>query len=67
MLPNISAVLKKEVTVNMVDDAISTQCTHLDIGISKVEMQVIQEKDDFCKHICNMLDKNLLQWDNHFH
>ena len=59
-LPNIRTFPKEEVIVNMVDNAISTQSTNLDIGISKVEIQGHQEKHDFYRHILNMLNMNNL-------
>ena len=44
----------------MVDNAISTQGSNLDIGVSRVEVQKLQE-NYFCKHTLNMLNKNHLQ------
>ena len=46
-LPHISTVPKEEVVVNMVDNTILTQDTNLDIDISKVEVQRLQESDVF--------------------
>ena len=59
-LLNISAVPKEEVVINMVDNAILTHGTNLDISVSTVSLK-LQEKDDFCKYIINVLNKNHLQ------
>ena len=44
----------------MVDSAILTQGSNLDIGVYKVRVQKLQEKNDFCKQILNILNKNHL-------
>ena len=52
---------KQEVVVSMLDSAISMKDTTLDIVISSIDIQKLQKKDDFCKYIFNMLNKNHLQ------
>ena len=45
----------------MLDNTFLTQDTKLDIGISHKEMHELQKKDDLCKHIFNLLNKNQFQ------
>ena len=45
----------------MGDIAILTQGTNFDIGISKEEIQKLQGKGDFLKHILHMLNQNHVQ------
>ena len=51
----------EEVIVNIVDNTIFIPGTELYKGIYKVEIQGLQGKDDFCKYILKMLNKNHLQ------
>ena len=55
-LPNFSAIPKEEVLASMVNNASLTLSTNIDLAVSKVEVQKLQDKYDFCKHN-NMLNK----------
>ena len=44
ILPDINTHPKQDVIINMLDNAILTQATNFDIGMSKTEIQELQKK-----------------------